>query len=201
MAMASHERATFARMRDATTADYDIITSRQAVLLERHADRVLAALAALDHEDAGYAVSRLEHSLQSATRALRDRRDDDYVVMCLLHDIGDGLAPQNHGELGAAILRPFVSERLYWIAKHHPVFQLAYYGSHVGADPAARDRYTGHRWFDDTVEFCELYDENCFDPAFDSLALDAFDPLLRDVLSRRPFEAGRWRGDSRLEGR
>jgi predicted HD phosphohydrolase len=201
MSMTSEDRATFARMRDATTADYQIITSRQAALLEQHADRVLAALAALGHEDAGYAVSRLEHSLQSATRALRDGRTDDYVVMCLLHDIGDGLAPQNHGELAAAILRPFVSERLYWIAKHHPVFQLTYYGTHVGADPESRDRYAGHRWFDDTVEFCELYDENCFDPEYDSLALEAFEPLVRDVLTRQPFDADRWRGGSRREGR
>ena len=107
----------------------------------------------------------------------RDGRDDDYVAMCLLHDIGDTLAPRNHGELAASILKPFVSERLTWITKHHPVFQLYYYGRHVGADPDAREHYAGHQWFDDTVEFCELYDENCFDTNYPSQPLDEFAPL------------------------
>ena len=106
--------------------------------------------------------------------------------MCLLHDIGDTLAPRNHGELAASILKPFVSEQLTWITKHHPVFQLYYYGRHVGADPDARERYAGHEWFDDTVEFCELYDENCFDPNYPSQPLDEFAPLVRALLERTP---------------
>ena len=182
--MAGPARATFARMQDSTTEDYAIILARHAEHLDGHADRVLDALRALGEGDAGYAVSRLEHSLQSATRARRDGRDTDYVVMCLLHDIGDALAPRNHGALAAAVLAPYVSPRLTWITEHHPVFQFRYYGRHVGGDPEAREGYRGHEWFDDTVEFCELYDENCFDERYDAMPLDAFAPLLREVLGR-----------------
>jgi predicted HD phosphohydrolase len=184
--MATRARATFARMQDSTAADYEIIEDRRVEYLAGYSDRVLDALRLLDEGTEGYAVSRLEHSLQSATRATRDGRGDDYVAMCLLHDIGDTLAPRNHGELAAAILKPYVSEKLTWITKHHPVFQLRYYGRHVGADPDAREVYRGHEWFDDTVEFCELYDENCFDVAYQSLPLAEFEPLIRALLERTP---------------
>jgi predicted HD phosphohydrolase len=186
--MSGTPRATFARMQDSTTEDYAIILARHAEFAGGHVDRVLDALRMLGEGDAGYAVSRLEHSLQSATRAYRDGRDTDYVVMCLLHDIGDTLAPSNHGALAAAVLEPYVSPRLTWITRHHPVFQYRYYGRHVGADPDARERYRGHAWFDDTVEFCERYDENCFDDSYDSLALEVFEPLVREVFDRAPRE-------------
>ena len=184
--MAGPPRATFARMQDSTAHDYAIILARHAEHVDGHADRVLEAMRVLGEGDAGYAVSRLEHSLQSATRAYRDGRGTDYVVMCLLHDIGDTLAPRNHGALAAAVLEPYVSPRLTWITKHHPVFQFHYYGTHVGADPDARERYRGHEWFDDTVAFCELYDENCFDEHYESLPLETFAPLVREVLERAP---------------
>ena len=186
MAMATRARATFARMQDSTAADYEIIEARRVEFLAGYTDRVLDALRLLDEGTEGYAISRLEHALQSATRASKDGRDDDYVAMCLLHDIGDTLAPRNHGELAAAILKPFVSKRLTWITKHHPVFQLHYYGSHVGEDPQAREQYRGHEWFDETVEFCECYDENCFDAGYRSKSLAEFEPLLRAVLERTP---------------
>jgi predicted HD phosphohydrolase len=182
--MTGTPRATFARMQDSTADDYAIIISRHVEQLAGHADRVLDALRMLADGDAGYAVSRLEHSLQSATRASNDGRDTDYVVMCLVHDVGDTLAPLNHGALAAAVLEPYVSPKLTWITKHHPVFQYRYYGRHVGADPDARERYRGHEWFDDTVEFCEFYDENCFDEHFRSLPLAEFEPLVREVLGR-----------------
>jgi predicted HD phosphohydrolase len=182
--MTGGTKATFARMQDSSAADYTIIKARYAEHVAGTADRVLDALRMLADGEAGYAVSRLEHSLQSATRAARDGRDTEYVVMCLLHDIGDTLAPRNHGALAAAVLAPCVSSRLTWITKHHPVFQYRYYGRHVGADPDARERFRGHMWFDDTVEFCELYDENCFDEHYESMPLTEFEPLVREVFGR-----------------
>jgi predicted HD phosphohydrolase len=173
-------------MQDATEADYQIINAERDAFLLGYTDRVLDGLRMLEGGTAGYAVSRLEHSLQSATRAYRDGRDTDYVVMCLVHDIGDTLAPRNHGELAATILRPYVEPRLTWIAKYHPIFQFHYYGVHVGADPDMRDRYRDHEWYADTVEFCERYDENCFEVGYDSMSLEAFTPLLHDVLDRTP---------------
>jgi predicted HD phosphohydrolase len=131
-------------------------------------------------------VSRLAHSLQSATRAERDARPVDYVVAALTHDIGDGLAPYSHGSYAAAVLRPFVSDELCWIVSHHPLFQMHYYGAQTGDDVNAREAYRGHPWFDATVEFCERYDENCFDPDYDWLPLEHFAPAVEEVFSREP---------------
>jgi predicted HD phosphohydrolase len=103
-----------------------------------------------------------------------------------VHDIGDGLAPYSHGSYAASVLRPFVSEELCWIVSHHPLFQMFYYGPHMGGDKNSRERFRGHPWFDATVEFCERYDENCFDPAYDWLPLAHFAPAVEEVFTREP---------------
>jgi predicted HD phosphohydrolase len=181
-------RATFTRMRDGTAEDYAVVEAAEVEYERGLPDRILGAVKALgDAGLGGYAVTRLEHSLQSATRAMRDGRETDYVVAALVHDIGDGLAPHAHGSYAATVLRPYVSERICWIVEHHPVFQMHYYAPHLGGDGDARERYRGHQWFDDTVEFCEKYDENCFDPDYDSLPLEHFEPMVREVFTRQPF--------------
>ena len=43
----------------------------------------------------------------------------DWVVGTLLHDIGDGLAPQNHDRFAAEILRPYMREEVVWTVEHH----------------------------------------------------------------------------------
>jgi predicted HD phosphohydrolase len=181
-------RATFTRMQDGTAEEYALIHAREAAYNRTLHLRVLDAVRALGaaEPDPGYAVSRLAHILQSATRAERDGRPVDYVVAALIHDIGDGLAPYSHGSYAAAVLRPFVSEELCWIVSHHPVFQMHYYGAQTGDDANARDAYLGHPWYDATVEFCERYDENCFDPGYDWLPLEHFAPAVEEVFSREP---------------
>jgi predicted HD phosphohydrolase len=181
-------RATFTRMQDGTAEEYALIHAREAAYNGTLHLRVLDAVRALGtaEPNPGYAVSRLAHSLQSATRAERDGRPVDYVVAALIHDIGDGLAPYSHGSYAAAVLRPFVSEELCWIVSHHPVFQMHYYGAQTGDDVNARDAYRGHPLFDATVDFCERYDENCFDPGFDWLPLEHFAPAVEEVFSRTP---------------
>ena len=181
-------RAAFTRMQDGTVEEYAFIHEREAAYNRSLHLRVLDAVKALGEPDSdpGYAVSRLEHSLQSATRAERDGRPVDYVVAALVHDIGDSLAPYSHGSYAAAVLRPFVSEELCWIVSHHPLFQMHYYGAQTGDDPNARDAYAGHPWFAATAEFCERYDENCFDPGYDWLPLEHFAPAVEEVFSREP---------------
>jgi predicted HD phosphohydrolase len=181
-------RATFTRMQDGTAEEYAVIHAREEAYNRSLHVRVLGAVRALDaaEPDPGYAVSRLAHSLQSATRAERDGRPVDYVVAALIHDIGDGLAPYSHGSYAAAVLRPFVAEELCWIVSHHPLFQMYYYGAQTGDDANAREAYHGHPWFDATVEFCERYDENCFDPSYDWLPLEHFAPAVQEVFSREP---------------
>ncbi len=180
-------RATFTRMQDGTARDYQIIEAAESVYFARLPDRILEAVAALGTDGLdGYPVDRTTHSLQSATRALGDGREPEYVVAALVHDLGDPLAPFSHGSLAAAILRPFVSPRIVWVIDHHPLFQTFYYAPHLGAKKEAREIHRGHQWFDDTVEFCERYDENCFDPDYQNLPLEAFAPLVHDIFGRPP---------------
>ena len=179
-------RARFTRMQDGTAEEFALIEAAETEYASTLPARVLDAVRALETGGAqGYAISRLEHSLQSATRAERDGRPVDYVVAALVHDIGDSLAPYSHGSYAASVLRPFVSEELCWIVSHHPLFQMYYYGPHMGGDKNARERFRGHRWFDATVEFCERYDENCFDPAYEWLPLEHFAPAVRGGIHPR----------------
>lgn len=177
---------SFTRMIDGTPEDYAFLETLEQQFTATLPDRILASLAKLEHTFSGYQVSRLEHSLQSATRAYRDGQAMDYVVTALVHDIGDELAPFSHSEMAAAVLRPFVDDRLYWIVKTHGVFQLYYYGEQVGLDRHARDRFKEHPWYNDAVDFCEKYDQNCFDPAYDSEHLTFFEPMVREVFTRTP---------------
>lgn len=177
------ETVSFTRMADGTADDYELLARREEEQIETLPDRLLAAVRALEHSYAGYRVSRYEHSLQSATRALLDGRSDGYVVAALLHDIGDELAPYTHGQMVGAILRPYIEPRVCWIVEHHGVFAQYYSGRHTGEDPDARERFRGHEWFDDCAEFCELYDQNCFDPEYDSLPIKEFEPLVREAFS------------------
>ena len=174
---------SFTRMADGTAADYALLARAEERFCETLPDRLLDAVRALQLSFSGYQVSRYEHSLQSATRALRDGRDEEYVVMALLHDVGDSLAPHTHSEMMGAVLRPFVRPELVWICSHHGAFQLYYYAQHYEMDPNIRDRWAGHEHYDACVEFCERYDQNCFDPAYQSLALETFEPMVRRVCS------------------
>lgn len=182
------QRATFTRMRDGTRQDYKIIERAEEEFNETLPARVLDAVRSLETSgSAGYPVDRMEHSLQSASRALRDGRETEYIVAALIHDIGDPIAPHSHGTYAASVLRPFVAERISWIVEHHPVFQMYYYAPNMGGSKHARERYRGHRWFNDCVEFCELYDENCFDSQYESLPLETFEPMVYEVFQRDPW--------------
>ena len=181
--MSESSDTTFTAMRDATRDDYQKIGRHSMEFFSGLPDRILTHLKLLEGDTGGYAVDRLTHSLQSATRAQRDGRDDEYVVCALIHDIGDTLASVNHSELAATILEPFVSEKNHWIVKHHGIFQGYYFFHHLGLDRNLRDRYRDHEWFRDCAEFCEKYDQNCFDPEYDTLPLEAFEPAVRAVFA------------------
>lgn len=184
-------RVSFTSMAAGTREDYELLERLEAEFAASTADRVLEQLRGLAGSLGGYKVDRLEHSLQSATRAYRDGADEEMVVAALLHDIGDLLSPHNHSELAAAVLRPYVSERTYWIVRQHGLFQSYYYAHHFGDDRNARDRYIDHPWYQDAVDFCHRWDQSSFDPAYESLTLEFFEPMVRRVFAREPFSAGR----------
>jgi predicted HD phosphohydrolase len=180
---AGQPTVAFTRMEDGTAAEYALLGEVERRELDGFADRVLGWLRVMD-VPAGYRVTRLEHSLQAATRAHRAGEDAETVVCALLHDIGDVLGPANHSEVAAAVLRPYVSERNHWVVRHHGLFQGVYYFHHTGGDPRARERYRDHPHYQATVDFCADYDQCSFDPDYDWLPLSFFEPMVRDVLAR-----------------
>ena len=150
-------------------------------------DRVLAYLDVLHEGERAEQVDRYEHSLQTATRALRDGQNDEIVVAGLLHDIGDALSSYNHGEFAAAMIRPFVSPNVHWLIANHGVFQGYYYFHFMGKDRNEREKFRGHPAYQLTVDFCEKYDQNSFDPNYDTMPLSAFEPVARRLMAREPW--------------
>ena len=150
-------------------------------------DYLLSQLVLLKDEDPlGAAVDRYTHSLQTATRCLRDGSDTETVVCALLHDIGDVLAPENHAELAASILRPYVSEQNWWVIKHHDIFQGYYYFHYLEKDRRLRDHYRASPYFGACVRFCQRWDQVSFDPEYPTEPLDTFLPMVREVFARKP---------------
>jgi predicted HD phosphohydrolase len=185
------ELVSFTRMKDGTREDYLLLEEAEKKHAEGLVDRLFAQLHALKNEPLPIQVDRLEHCLQCATRAHRDGADEEMVVAALLHDIGDELAPYNHCELAAAILRPYVSERTYWVVKYHGVFQAHYYAQHYDANPHERERYKDSPHYQACVDFCEKWDQEAFDPAYPSEPLEFFEPMVRRVFAREPFKHDR----------
>jgi predicted HD phosphohydrolase len=176
------DRATFTSMTEGTLEDWQAIVRAGTEHRGKHVDRILDQMRLLDDDHGGFAVDRLEHSLQTATRAHQAGRDEEYVVCALLHDIGDILLPASHAEMGAAILEPYVSEANHWMLEKHGVFQGYYFFHYLGLDRDLREQYRGHPHFEHCAQFCHLYDQSSFDPAYESMPLEAFVPMLRRVM-------------------
>jgi predicted HD phosphohydrolase len=172
-------RAKFRSMDEGTAEDWAVIGSHFFPYAKGLADRVLTHLKLLDGDYGGFPIDRMQHSLQTATRAHRGGEDEDYVVMALLHDIGDTLGTLNHPDIAAAIIKPFVDEKLHWMCEHHGIFQGYYFFQHLGMDRDMREQFRGHPHFEDTARFCELYDQSAFDEAYDTAPLDFFEPMVR----------------------
>ncbi len=182
------DHVKFVEMKDGDKEDYDFLTEHEIEFTRGTADRLLKALVGLDEGLSGYKITRLGHSLQAATRAYRDGADIDWIVSALLHDIGDIFAPYNHDEYAASILRPFVREQCTWVVEKHGDFQIIYYGEHVSADPNKRDMYKDHQYFDDCATFCARWDQNSFNPDYETLDIDFFAPMVREVFARTPYD-------------
>ena len=176
-------RAKFTTMERSTLDDWAVITTNFVEFARRLPDRVLAHLRLLDGDYGGFAVDRLQHSLQTATLAHRGGEDEEYVVCALLHDIGDTLGSFNHADIAAAVLKPFVSEPNHWMVEKHGIFQGYYFFHHLGMNRDAREQFRGHPWFERTALFCERYDGPAFDPKGETLPLEFFEPMVRRVFA------------------
>ena len=176
---------TFTRLDESTARDWELLDQEFARYLDGLPERILDHLQLLRGEARGFPIDRYDHSLQTATRALRDGADDETIVCALLHDVGDVLAPRGHAQVAAAILRPYVSDENCWMVEHHDCFQGYFYLDRLGGDRDARERYRGHPAFERTLRFAERWDQPSFDPAYDALPLEAFAPALQGVFSSR----------------
>ena len=181
------QTVNFTRMEDGTREEYEFLDHMEHEYIAGLPERILESMRKLEHSISGYRINRLEHSLQGATRAFRAGESEEMILAVLLHDIGDELAPHSHSEMAAAILRPFVSERIYWIVKHHGIFQMYYYAHHCGGDRNSREMFRDHAWYQDAIDFCHNYDQNCFDPDYDAETLEFFEPIVRRVMSQPRF--------------
>ncbi len=179
---------SFRRMEDGTREDYELLDESEREYALRLPDQILSSLGRLDHSLAGYPLSRLEHSLQAATRARADGADDELVAAALIHDIGDELAPYNHAEFAAAVIRPYVRPEVAWIVEQHGLFQTYYYVHHRGGDRHARDAFLGHPWYGACRDFCANWDQCSFDPNYRWQPLSEFVPLVRDIFTRPPHD-------------
>ena len=179
--MSKEYKASWTAFESATQADWEAVSDYEAQFNAGLVDRLLQQFKVLDEESTPYPINRYQHSLQAATRALNDDAAEEMIIAALLHDIGDVVAPYNHGEVAAAILKPYVSEKTYWIVKHHPVFQGYYYNHYLGGDRNARENYRDSPHYEDCIYFCQHYDQCAFDPCFDSKPLEFFEPMLRRV--------------------
>jgi predicted HD phosphohydrolase len=179
----SMARAGFHTMCESTQQDWAIINRAMKPFIAGLPERVLAHLKMLRGDCGGFAIDRLDHCLQTATRAHQDGRDEEYVVCALLHDLGDLLGPRNHADVAAAILKPFVSEQNHWMVEKHAIFQGYFFFHFLGVDRNMREQFRDHAWYGYTEEFCRLYDGPAFDPKFTSLPLETFEPMVRRVFS------------------
>ena len=186
--MIENRIVSFHRMEDSTRQDYELLDRYEREYAAELPARILAALSQLRHSFGGYAVNRLEHSLQTATRALKDGADEELIVAALVHDVGDELAPYNHAEIAAGILRPYVRAEVTWIVEQHGLFQSYYYAHHLGGDRNGRERFRDHPWYGACKDFCADWDQCSFDPNYPWEPLAAFEPLVRKIFTRPPHD-------------
>ena len=186
------KKVSFTEMKKGTKKDYLFLDKHEKDFANKTAERILKFMSNLTETLEGYQISRLEHSLQSATRAYKNKESEEMIVATLLHDIGDELAPMNHSEYAAAILKPYVSEKTHWIIEKHGEFQMYYYAHHLGGNRNKRDEYKSHKYYQDTINFCEQYDQNSFDPNYKSLPLEFFRPMVKNCLLYTSDAADDW---------
>jgi predicted HD phosphohydrolase len=181
------KKVSFTEMKNGNKDDYQLLEKYEKDFERKTADRIIKYLAAQTTTLEGYQITRLEHSLQAATRAYKNGESEEMIVATLLHDIGDDLAPMNHSQYAASILRPYVSEKTYWIIQHHGLFQTYYSAHHLGGDRNVRDKFKDHEHYQATINFCENYDQSSFDPNYKSMSLEEFSPMVKRIFSKTPY--------------
>lgn len=181
--MDKSHKPTWTSFEEATAADWKAVEVYEEEFNAGLVDRLMDAIRSLDEEWTPYPINRYQHCLQTATRAYEAGEDEEMVVAALIHDVGDILSPYNHGDVAAAIAKPYMSEKAVWILKHHCVFQGYYYNHFLGGDRHAREKYKDSPYYEDCKYFCHNYDQNSFDPNYPTKPLEFFEPMMRRIFS------------------
>ena len=177
------KKVEFVSMDKGTKEDYDLIAMYHLENEKGLLKRVIQWLQMMDGESP-YQIGRLQHSLQTATRAENDGADRETIVCALLHDIGDVISPSNHSQVSAALLRPYISEKNYWIVLNHGLFQGYYWVHHYNEDRNLRDKYKDHPYYQDCIDFCSKWDQKSFDPNYETKSLEHFIPMIEEIFSK-----------------
>ena len=185
----TEKNVKFKHMKDGDKEDYLLLQKYEEKYVSLTYERIIEELTRQGKNTMeGYKITRLDHGLQSATRAYNDGADIDWIVGALLHDIGDGLAPQNHDRFSAEVVRPYVRDEITWVIEHHGIFQMIYYAHHYGWDKNARDKFKDNIYYKSCSDFCERWDQSCFDPNYNYEPIEFFEPMIREVFKRKAYD-------------
>ena len=185
----TEKNVKFKHMKDGDKEDYLLLQKYEEKYVSLTYERIIEELTRQGKNTMeGYKITRLDHGLQSATRAYNDGADIDWIVGALLHDIGDGLAPQNHDRFSAEVVRPYVRDEITWVIEHHGIFQMIYYAHHYGWDKNARDKFKDNIYYKSCSDFCERWDQSCFDPNYNYEPIEFFEPIIREVFKRKAYD-------------
>lgn len=175
---------SFTRMDQSKKEDWINIGMEHIPLQEQCPETIIFMLKQLEKIQGGFGVTQLHHVLQTATMAQRAGASEEMVLCSLCHDIGKFISVPNHGQIAAEILKPYVSNECYWVIKTHQDFQGRHYYHYFDKDPNARDQYRNEPWFALAEQFTDEWDQAAFDPDYDILTLDDFEPLIRKYFSK-----------------
>jgi predicted HD phosphohydrolase len=175
--------ASFTRMDESTAEEWAEIGSEIFKNQPRVAEQVLTMLRQLEGITDGFGTNQLVHCLQTATYAEKAGADQEMVVASLCHDVGKVISTFNHPAIAAEILRPYVRDEVYNVIRVHQDFQGRHYYEHFGQDPNAREQYAGEPWFELAARFADEWDQVAFDPDGETLPLEHFEPMVRDVFA------------------
>lgn len=181
-----------------TSIRMDLRTEEEWLAIQQSADcwqshmpqRIKTMLLQLEEIVYGRDIDQLQHALQTATRALRDGASEELIIAALCHDIGNVLSSDNHAALSAEILKPYVSREVYELVHTHEIFQRRHYHPLFGKDPKARRRYINKPWFETASRFSDEWDQASFDPSYDTLPLEFFEPMIDRVFTQLKGEGG-----------
>ena len=181
----------FTRMDQGKVEDWMVIGAQVAQRQSTMPSVIKSMLARLEEQVDGFAVNQLVHGLQTATRAERDGASEEIIVAALCHDIGKVISVENHPAIAAEILKPYVSTETYEIVRTHQDFQGRHYYALMGKDANARRQYENEPWYEMATRFTDEWDQASFDPDYDTLPLEHFEPMIDRVFSKRMIEIAR----------